>query len=454
MKKLLNIIVFVFLLTGHAWANMNMSVLPADGSRSLRFERMSNVFEQKKDVRIRITATNGQRYQVFQRVLEPIVNEKGQALNLNAIKVASSLGSNAAGTLYLQSPETLSLSETLVYSSSQAGDVDSFVLGYVIDPTMLNAEGRFFGKLLVTLRPLSGGSQQQEIVDVLIESQSNLKTSIKGNRHIESIKIKDTDHDIKTADFVKIDFSGNKGEEIKIYQEIVTPIQHEQLLKEIDSGALQFMVNADAASSSALQGVQSLNRSRVLLYSSRDPQSAIGIHFLVNDEKIAQEKAGIYRGKIKYTIETSQGQEQRIMDLSCEIQPIFNLDVVSLDAGLKFDDIQQGQPPVFREIIIKVRSNLEKPYQVVQELQAPLTNEKGQMLETQYFTMKIEFLDTKRGHSKVSDFTPIKVGSSSVFASDRKGSSAEFKVIYRLEGYPRMPKGGFSAPIRFSLNQN
>ncbi len=63
----------------------------------------------------------GSRYQVFQRILEPIVNEKGDALNLQAIETQTLTNSNSYGTLYLQNSDHLSMGDQLLYSSSQSG---------------------------------------------------------------------------------------------------------------------------------------------------------------------------------------------------------------------------------------------------------------------------------------------------------------------------------------------
>ena len=77
--------------------------------------------DNKEEIHIRINSTNGSRYQVFQRILEPLMNEKGDALNLQAIETQTLPNSNSSGTLYLQNSDHLSMSDQMLYSSSQAG---------------------------------------------------------------------------------------------------------------------------------------------------------------------------------------------------------------------------------------------------------------------------------------------------------------------------------------------
>jgi hypothetical protein len=91
---------------------------------------------------------------------------------------------------------------------------------------------------------------------------------------------------------------------------------------------------------------------------------------------------------------------------------------------------------------------------VVQELQSPMTNEKGDQIKKEYFTLKVELPAGDKGHTKFSDYLSLETGSYPVFSSDSKGSPATFKVFYRLQGYPQISAGNFSAPIRFSLNQD
>ena len=125
------IITIIFCVTGFVpvcFANVSLSVNPIDGSNSLRFDSVPAAgMENKEEVHIRVSSTNGNRYQVFQRILEPIVDEKGDSLNLQAIETQTLSNSNSYGTLYLQNSDHLSMGDQLLYSSSQSGQSDSFI---------------------------------------------------------------------------------------------------------------------------------------------------------------------------------------------------------------------------------------------------------------------------------------------------------------------------------------
>ena len=172
---------FLIGLSQACFANVSLSVNPVDGSNSLRFERIPVAGEEnKKEIHIRVISTNGNRYQVFQRVLEPIVDEKGDALNLQAMETQTLPNSNSAGTLYLQNSDHLSMSDQLLYSSSQTGASDSFIIGYSLNQNFINAGGKFRGRLVFTVRGMGNGSSDQVTIDVFLETSSSLKVSVKG----------------------------------------------------------------------------------------------------------------------------------------------------------------------------------------------------------------------------------------------------------------------------------
>jgi hypothetical protein len=455
MKTIFQVAIISFLIfsCGASFAAMTLNVGPVDGSRSLRFDRLTDSLDNKKELRIRVSSTDGQRYQVYQRVQEPIVNEKGQSLNLRAVQVASSMGSNAGGTLYLQSPDYLGLGEQLIYTSSQAGDTDSFVLVYVVDPSAVSNDGKFFGKLVFTLRPMNGSSQEQSVVDLFIESEASSKVSVKGGRTAERVLVKGSDTTSQDADFVKIELAGNKGQAFKIYQELET-LPQDDAAREISAGVLRFSVAGDMAGDMPAQGVLPLERTRTLLYTGTGGEGTVLVYLFADADKALQENAGTYHGKLRYIVETGTAQQVFLVDLACEIQPVFDLEVEMPPDGVKFNNVVATDPPQEREVMVRVHTNLQKPYQVSQDLQAPMTNEKGDQIARDFLMMKGELLDGQKGQIKAVEFVPMETGEHAVFHSDRKGSPAAFKVIYRLQAYPQISSGNFLAPIRFSLNQD
>jgi len=439
-------------LTQTVFAGVSLSVNPVDGSNSLRFEQMSAaVGQNKQEIHIRVNSTNGGRYQVFQSIPESIMNEKGNILNLNAINAQTFANSNSYGTLYMQNSDHLTMSDQLLYSSGQSGASDSFMIGYSLDRSLINASGNFRGRLVFTVRGMGDGYSDQVTVDVFLNAASNLKVSIKGVHNPNRIRIQGSDTSEETADFLEVSFSGNSGQEVRIYQEVETMPQNES-----DQALGRDVLQSDAQGNTEglrKPGPGTLSVNKSLIYSGNKDEDNFLIYFLVNPDQIQQQDAGSYMGKIKYVVETDQGNQDFPINIQCDIAPVFTMNVTTPPGGVNFSHVLANSPPQDEEVMVTVLSNLHKPYQVLQNLQTNMTNQQGKEFNSKYFTLEVEIPPGQKGQSNFTEFSPVQTGEYPVFSSDASGSGATFKVFYRLQGYAQMTSGNFLAPIRFSLNQ-
>jgi len=438
--------------TQASFASVSLSVNPIDGSNSLRFENMPiGRLENKKEIRIRVNSSDGSQYQVFQRIFEPIVNEKGDALNLQAVETRTLSNSNSFGTLYLQNSNHLGMGDQLLYSSSQNGGSDSFIIGYSLDQGLINADGSFRGRLVFTVRGMGNASSDQVTIDVFLETTSNLKISVKGAHDQTRVHIKASDTSEKTADFVSVSFSGNSDQEIRIYQETETWPQDE-IDKELGADVLQ--VDTQGGTEGLRRGGLSPSRAgRWLIYSTNKDEDKFLVYFLVDADQVQQQDAGSYVGRIKYIVETSQGAQEFPIDIQCNIPPVFAMNVTTPPGGVRFSHVLANNPPQYQEVVVTVTSNLHKPYQVLQDIQTAMTNNQGKEFDNKYFTIQVEIPSDQKGQTDFTEYSPVRTGEYPVFSSDAQGSGATFKVEYRLQGYARMSPGDFLDPVRFSLDQ-
>lgn len=439
-------------LTQTCFAAVSLSVNPVDGSNSLRFDRIPVAgVEINQEIHVRVSSTNGNRYQVFQRIFEPIVNEKGDALNLQAIETRTLSNTNSYGTLYLQNSGHMGMGDQLLYSSSQSGESDSFIIGYSLDHQLINTGGSFRGRLVFTVRGMGNASSDQVTIDVFLDTSSSLKISVKGAHDPTRVRIKGSDISDKTADYVNVSFSGNSGREIRIYQYIETLPQNE-MGDELGADIIQTDAQGGTEGLRA-QGVNSLGHARALIYSSAKDEDNFVIYFLTNADQVQQQNAGSYVGKIKYIVETDQGKQEFPVDIQCEIPPVFIMNVTTPPGGVSFSNVLANSPPQDKAVVVTVSSNLHKPYQVLEDFQTSMTNSQGKEFNNKYFTIQVEIPSGQKGQTNFADFSPIQTGEIPVFSSDSMGSGATFTVVYRLQGYDQMSPGNFLAPVRFSLNQ-
>jgi hypothetical protein len=286
----------------------------------------------------------------------------------------------------------------------------------------------------------------------MIETLSVWKAEVAGGRNKGLVRVKDTDVTDQSADFVKVSFAGSSHQEVRIYQEVFS-LPEDAQANEMKEDVLRFSVGANDEKGVRAAGVSSLGRDSVLLYAGQAQENDIIIRFFVDPKVIALQDAGTYFGKVKYIVETNDKRQEFQVDLECEVQPVFTVDVILPPEGVSFKNILPNAPPSEHEVVVTVRSNLHRPYQILQDMQAPMVNEKGEALKKEYFSMKVD-LSGMKGKTKFTDFTPMETGEYTIFSSDNQGTAGTFKVIYQLQGYPQMSGGNYAAPIRFSLNQN
>ncbi len=454
MKSVFFLVILFFLGQGSAFsATLNLVVNSVDGSNALRLGRVVSGLDNKKELRIRVSSDGGTQYQVFQRVVEPVVNEKGETLDLKAIETAAALGSNSAGTLYLQNAEGLTFSDQLVYTSGRGGESDAFTIAYAVRPDLMNAAGNFSGKLAFTVRSAGGGNQDQVLMNVYLDSTADWKTSVTGGKLAGRVHIKDIDTTDKTADFVKVSFSGNMGKEVRVYQEFEN-LPQDAAAQEIAADAVRFFAAGSSGQGIRVVDPSPIARAKTLIYSAPKPADDFLVYFMMDPVKGPLQAAGLYAAKMKFTVETDDARQEFPIDLECEVPPVFAMDMAFPPEGVSFANVLPISPPVEKEVTVTVRTNLRKPYQVTQGLASALANEKGSEVKKEYFTFQVQVAPGGRGHTKFPEFAPMQVGEYPVFSSDSQGDPARFKVVYRLQGYTQMSGGNYAAPIRFSVNQN
>lgn len=445
-------VLYLFFGIQASFAAVNLSVNPIDGSNSLRFEQKEfSGLESKKQVRVRVTSTDGKKYQVFQRVLDPIVNEKGQVLNVQAIESQTLANSNTAGTLYAQNPSPLGMGEELIYSSGQGGESDFFVVGYDLRPELLDAGGNLTGKIVYTARAVGEGSGDRAVLNVYVDGSTGLQISVKGSRNPTRVEISDNEGSLKSADVVAIDLSGNASGEMQVYQEMETIPQNEKGVA-LKAELLSVFLDGNTPGLRAPDEQQAGQR-RVLVYSSNAAEDHFTVQFSLDPELIQEQDAGVYRGRIKYTVETAHAREEFLITLQCAVRPIFTMDVKTPSEGVSFSHVLATEPAQEKQVTVTVRSNLHAPYQVMQYLPSGLSNERGTEFSKDHFTLKVDVPSGQKGQTKFVEHTAVETGEYPVFSSDGQGSSATFNVVYRLQGYDQMNAGNFTAPVRFSLNQ-
>ncbi|MBF0478219.1 MAG: hypothetical protein HQL26_01925 [Candidatus Omnitrophica bacterium] len=452
--KLLFIWVVCFFSAGSFASNsaaaISVSASSVQGGQTIKFTSAQMRLNVNSEVRIRVNSSEGRKYQVFQRLIDSLRNERGDMLLPNVMKAYTVSGSSASGTMYAQVPETVGISDQLLYSSSPSGASDSFTIAYRIDPEQLRGSGNFSSRIQYLVRTIGGSGQGEAILNINIEAPSELEMKVTGGHLRER---EDRSYNAKSINFdvINIEFKGNHGQDMRIYQEFSTyPRNDEGML--ISHDAFRFRTE-NASSSPVVQALSGISSKRVLVYSGKQDSEKIAVIFDLNKDQVNTQKAGKYRGNVRYIVESVEWQKTYDLDLVIDIKPVFKIDVQFPDGGMNFSKVVPDSPPQVREALIKVESNLNKPYVVLQHFISPLTNEHGMIIDKRYFTTKQEILPDQSGRVKDTEFNSADIAETPVYFSDSKGSSAQFKIFYRLLAYPEINAGNYTTSVIYTLGE-
>lgn len=451
--SLIAILLICFLLPLNGWAAVSLSATPLEGGNSLRFGRITSGNTINKQVRIRVTSDLGVKYQVEQRLLEPLRNSKGELLNADAFTFYTLRGSNLTGSLYQDTPYKVDTFKRVLYVSSAAGTGDSFSIIYSLNPDKINISGSFFGRILFTFTPLgSGGTQREVILNVYFETekdfQINLKTSSQSSRTLRLSSDKD-----RLKGYLIISTEGSLGEKYGIRQVVQEQFKNEKG-EVIPPELLTISVSSNKGSSYASSPIP-LTKKSLLIYDSEawGEGDEIVVNFSVNTKDLKGLPSGNFKTLVQYNVESSGSLIKRLpIDISLEIKPIFDIEVISESTGkLYFRNLNPDSGLVEKEVVIKITTNLSRPYDVVQTLSAPLVNQSGDTIPLQFFRLKVEKSKDNPGNIIFSQYTPLSVGDMRVFTSNPGGDCSEFKIIYSLEVPRDMVGGDYFTGLNYSL---
>ncbi len=451
--RLVTLLLICFLLPLNIWAAASLSVVPLEGGNSLRFGRITSDSTISKQVRIRITSDLGVKYQVEQRLLEPLRNARGESLNADVFNFYTLRGSNLTGSLYQDTPYRVDTFKRILYVSAAAGTGDSFSVIYSIDPSKINISGNFFGRILFTFTPLgAGGTQREVILNVYFETEKNfqvsLRTSSQSSRTLRLSSSKD-----QLEGYLQISAEGSLGQKYEVKQVVQEPFKNEK--GEVIPLELVKVFASSSKGQTYASSPTPLARKTLLIYGSeaRGEGDEIVVNFSVNTEDFEELPSGHFKALVLYNIESLGSLIKRLpVDISLEIKPIFDIEVVSESVGgLYFRNLKPDSGLIEKEIIIKVQTNLNRPYNVVQNLNTPLANQSGNTIPLQSFRLREEESKDNPGNIIFSQYTPLNLGDTRVFASNSTGDSSEFKIIYSLEVPRDMVGGDYFTGLNYSL---
>ncbi len=445
----------VFLFFDDALAQtFNLSYSLTEGGTN-RLELDQN--NQSKGVRISISSDVATRYEVDQRIIQPLESRDVPGLAIRDNFVFRGLtGTNRYGSLRIPTGDTSFRQEDTLYISDSAGSADSFTLVYGLIRAEEIKAGDYYGRIGFTLTPI--GSTRQPVTQILEvhvsitrEASVNPQIEISTPTGSKQIVLNPKREETKAAALI-IKINGKFKKPFTIKQFLAQ--QPESLEGErLDYGAINFVVK-DVTKGTAVNQLTALSNLPQNIYSSAadaEAENNLVVSYSLGD--LSQQQAGKYRSRIQYLLD-EMGVESRIdsIELDVENAPVFDLVITPQDQKyvIEFRDLKPLGPPKRNEIVIEIKTNRGKKYQVTQEVYSELRDREGGVIPSQYFTFQTQSLDTK-GKLNFSDKKEVKGGNTILFISDELGSPDKFKVIYELSCSEQVRAGDYSSSVTYSL---
>lgn len=461
MKKNLNLklivsltlMVLLSLIPKYSFAAFSLSVTPYEGGYDLRFGKVGMAFEPvRREVNVGITTDIGKQYEVIQRFLEPLTNAEGVSLSGNNFTLYGIRGTNLYGTLRVEEIP-VSLGESIIYTSNQQGTPDSFTLVYSLKGPFNVPQGSYRGRISFTLRPIDATQQPVTVIlNIFAEIEVVSSIEIKTVTGTKIISLDSSREETKTFD-VFVDIKGGVGSQFVILQSLLEPLKTTEA-EELPYETVNFMIRDVKKGNGPMQPTPLSLRPDVVYTSSPtgEPDSFIITYSLTDD--IEKLKAGRYKSKIRYTFKGLLEEKLiDIFDLEVEIAKVFDI-TVKLQEGTKieFADLKPSGPAKTYEVLIEVKTNVGKQYQVTQRMPTELVSKEGYVIMPESFTLRTEG-EAVKGILKFLEKTPVKKGDTVLFVSDKEGSLDTFKVIYELKPSSDTKLGDYSTTVSYSLSE-
>lgn len=470
------IIVGMMSIDERCFAAFSLSVQPFGGGYDLRFGRLGpNDAKQVKEVTIRVTSDIGKQYRLYQRIERPLRSADGREIDLDQFKMFTVISSNSKGSLERIEEYPVMLHDTVLYTSTPAGESDSFKIAYTLTPSVNQADSSYNGRIMFILRAIDSAQDQViETINMYADLSNEGSVEISDNTGFHRIRFSSRDNKLLSASQypqVKISVKGNMGSQYRIYQKLRSPQVRSEDGEKFDLSKVTFE-SQDAKTATMLnRGDLSHLQTKTLVYSSDDAGTATDLIVTYKpSDSFTQQKAGFYTGTIDYSLEVDRPRAflepgfLDSMDFEFEIEPIFRIIALSVSESgeveqegsmlLQFGEIGYTAGVKESKVRLKIETNIAKPYLVTQRFSASLENETGDKIPDELFTFEMKKTDQTKGKLKFDDETKVKVGvDAPIFISNASGLSDEVDITYKLGVTADTRPGAYTTQVSYSLSE-
>ena len=464
MQKIFRIIIFNLMLVAsgifchQAFAAFDLSYMLDEGGYRLEFDR-TNFSRAITFSTLNDTPNN--RYEIRQRIESPLRSRDNPAVTIgDNFVVRGFRGSNKSGDLRIPAGDIPVRNDELIYVSNPAGTADSFTLVYGITNSQELAPGYYTGRISLILNPINSSAMPvTKVIEVYVtipNDGGSLSVSVAPAEGASSIILNPSNsNDLRGTANAVVTINSSFNGPFRIMQMLPAPIQSQEG-KFIDNSNLLFSI-PDAQKGVAINQPTPVSNNIQTIYSSRPDGSAdkafVIAYSLADPLSLV---AGNYRSRIQYLLE-SAGKQINLgaLDLEIRQERIFEISISPQDQryNIDFANLKPSDGPRLNEVLVEVKSNLGRPYQVTQDILSELVNNNGDKIPAKYFSLQTLSQNNTKGNLKVASRIPVEKGNLLLFVSDANGSADKFKVIYELTCPADLKAGNYSSRITYTLTE-
>ncbi len=331
-------ILFSMMAAGSVWAQ-SIEVVPQLGGTDLDFGAITQTDTISKAVDLNTVYNNGDQYEVYYELVEPLENAAGDILNSGVVTFHTVLGSNNGGILYLSNDQPVVYpGEDRMYKSDNPGNDEDFVIIYTVHGDQANAEGDFHGVIRYVVRTIAGNEEAEFFLHVYVKINIELTIEITGSDGVDLVSMNHPlpEGHLKEAEenYFTINFSGNAAlKPVKISYKLILPMQSDKGYELSEEAVEYYTLGGDVSGPEGKPAALPLAVKSAIIFQSTAPGDTFQFHIEADPAMIENQWGGFYTAQIEFTIEWNGDVKTFVKDLEMELEGDFWLKVYIFPNG-------------------------------------------------------------------------------------------------------------------------
>ena len=429
-----------------AWAAVTLSVRSVRGGLDLDFGTIAaGEASRTEELELAVTNTGSAQYRIYQEFPDLLVNERGDRLPEGRLMMQLARG--VTGTRATDGIVAVTQSPQELFVSGASGTSEVLLVAYSLSAAGDLPAGSYRGVLRFTVEALDTGAIVTETITVRA-AVSTVFGLERADVTPDRIQLGEVEPGARSSvEALPLRIINNTASPTQVTQELVQPLTNGR--------GDTLAMDALAATVTSSQGIESWRpvvvSPEVVLTDERGELREVRLAYAATIP--ADQPAGTYQGALRIRLSnlSTSAADERLLPVEVVVSELFTMAVKSMEdaSGRLHFSPPSADAPVERTMVVDIRTNMRRPYQVLAGLDHALVLETGETLPPEAFVWSIP--KTERGTSLVASNSPVTVGYEPVYQSDANGSPDSFVLACRLTIPPDARDGLYSGQLQFTI---